>query len=41
MGTISVAPVPPSALHPKNNNEEVVFKKFAPFTDCISEINGT
>ena len=26
--------------NPNGNNEEVVFKNCAPFTDCISEINN-
>ena len=36
-GTITVAEV---AAGGGNNNIEVVFKNFAPFTDCISEINN-
>ena len=39
--TITIAPVPPPAAEPNNNNKEVVFKNFAPFTDCINEINNT
>ena len=39
--TISIAPVPPAAQNPNNDDEEVVFKNCAPFTDCISEINNT
>ena len=27
--------------NPNNGDKEVVFKNFAPFTDCISEINNT
>ena len=27
--------------NPNNGNKEVVFKKCAPFTDCINEINNT
>ena len=26
---------------PNNRNKKVIFKKCAPFTDCISEINNT
>ena len=33
--------MPPPAAEPNNNNKEVVFKNFAPFTDCINEINNT
>ena len=39
--TISIAPVPPAAQNPNNDDKEVVFKNCAPFTDCISEINNT
>ena len=39
--TITIAPVPPPAANPNNNDKEVVFKNFAPFTDCISKINNT
>ena len=27
--------------NPNNNNKDVVFKNYVPFTDCISEINDT
>ena len=37
-GTITVAPL---AAGGENNDIEVIFKKCAPFTDCISEINKT
>ena len=40
-GAIRIAPVPPSAVNPNNNDKKVVFKNCAPFTDCISEINNT
>ena len=40
-GTVTGTPVPPLATNPNNNDTEVVFKNFAPFTDCISEINIT
>ena len=39
--TISIAPVPPAAQNPNNDDKEVIFKNCAPFTDCISEINNT
>ena len=39
--TITIAPVPPPIANPNNNDKEVVFKNFAPFTDGISEINNT
>ena len=29
-----------TAAPPNNRNNEVVFKNWAPFTDCISEINN-
>ena len=38
--TITIAPVPPPEVEPNNNNKEVAFKSFAPFTDRISEINN-
>ena len=39
--TITIAPVPPTAVNPNNNNKEVVFKNYVPFTDCIIEVNST
>ena len=39
--TITIAPVPPTAVNPNNNNKEVVFKNYVPFTDCIIEVNNT
>ena len=39
-GTITMAPVPPPAAKPNNNDKEVVFKNCAPFTDCIREIGN-
>ena len=34
--------IPPQAeTNPNNNNKKALFKNFAPFTDCISEINNT
>ena len=38
-GTITIAPVPPPAVNPNNNNKEVVFKNCVPFVDCISKSN--
>ena len=40
-GTITIAPVPPPAAKPNNNEKKVVFKRCALFHDCISEINNT
>ena len=37
-GTITVAEVVAGG---GNNDEKVTFKNWAPFTDCISEINNT
>ena len=37
-GTIAVSELAASG---GNNNMQKVFKYFAPFTDCISEINNT
>ena len=31
-GTIAIAPVPPTAANPNNNDKNVVFKNKAPFT---------
>ena len=39
-GTTAIAPVPPPAANPDNNDKEVVFKNSTSFTDCISEINN-
>ena len=41
IGTTTIAPVPPPATNPDNNDKEVVFENFASFTDCKSEINNT
>ena len=38
---MTIAPEPPPAANPNNNDNDVVFKNCAPFTDCISEINNT
>ena len=32
---------PQEGDNPNNNDNEVIFKKCAPFTDCISEIKNT
>ena len=40
-GTITIGPVPPPVVNPNHNDNEVVLKNCAPFTDCISEINYT
>ena len=37
-GTISIAPQ--EGDNANNDNKEAVFNNFAPFTDCISEINN-
>ena len=37
--TISIASQ--AGDNPNNDNKEVVFKNFGPFTDCISEMNNT
>ena len=39
-GTITI-PNTETAAAPNNRNKEVVFKIFAPFIDCISEISNT
>ena len=36
--TITVAELPAGG---GNNSKNVIFKKYAPFTDCISKINNT
>ena len=42
-GTITVvgAGVDDAARATNRNNEQAIFKKFAPFTDSITEINNT
>ena len=40
-GTISVANTAAQGAGAKNNNKKVVFKSYATFTDCISEIKNT
>ena len=37
-GTISI--LPQEGDNPNNNDNEVVFKNYAPFTTCISEIHN-
>ena len=39
-GTMTISAVRPPAENPNNNDEKVVFKNCAPFTDFISEINN-
>ena len=39
-GTIAI-PKTGTAAAPNNRNKKVIFKNFAPFTDCITEINNT
>ena len=36
-GTISITPLPPTAVTPNKNDKEVVFKNCVPFIDCISK----
>ena len=38
---ITVAGIHTAAIQTDERNKEVIFKNFAPFTDCISEINNT
>ena len=38
---MSVANTAAQGTGAKNNNKKVVFKSYAPFTDCISEIKNT
>ena len=40
-GTISVNNTAAAGAGANNINKEVIFKNFAPFTNCISEINNT
>ena len=40
-GTISVDNTAPAGAAVNNNDEKVIFKNCAPFTNCISEINNT
>ena len=40
-GTITVNNTAAADDDPNNNNNKVIFKNFAPFTNCISEINNT
>ena len=39
-GTITISKTGTTAAS-NNRNKKVIFKNFAPFTDCISEINNT
>ena len=40
-GTITVADTSAADAAANNTNKKVIFKNFAPFTNCISEINNT
>ena len=32
---------PSAVANPNNNDKELVFQNYAPFTDCVSETNNT
>ena len=40
-GTITVNDTAAADANANNTNKKVIFKNFAPFTNCISEINNT
>ena len=40
-GAISVTNTIAAGAAGNNNNKQVIFKNYAPFTDCVSEIDGT
>ena len=40
-GTITIQDKPAETAGANNTNKKVIFKNFASFTDCISEINNT
>ena len=40
-GTITVPNTEAAGTWVNNTNKKVIFKHFAPFTDCITEINNT
>ena len=40
-GTITVNDTTAADANANNTNKKVIFKNFAPFTNCISEINNT
>ena len=40
-GTITVPNTEAAGASVNNTNKKVIFKHFAPFTDCITEINNT
>ena len=40
-GTITVPNTAATGAAVNNTNKKVIFKKCAPFTDCITEINNT
>ena len=39
--TIAIKDPSAAAADANNTNKKVILKNFAPFTDCISEINNT
>ena len=41
MGTITVSNAAAVGAAVNNTNKKVIFKNYAPFTDCITEINDT
>ena len=41
IGNITVNNTADAAAAANNTNEKVIFKNFAPFTNCISKINNT
>ena len=40
-GTITVTNTAAAGVAVNNTNKKVIFKNYAPFTDCITEINNT
>ena len=40
-GTITVSNTAAQGAFPNNRNRKIIFKNFAPFTDCTIEINNT
>ena len=40
-GTITVNNTAAANANANNTNQKVIFKNYAPFTNCISEINDT
>ena len=39
--TMKIPNTAPAGVAVNNSNKKVTFKNFAPFTDCITEINNT